>query len=101
MSDHIKRDAIEEMFENARLISDGEYSGYCTEDINIDAIPSADVVERKRGEWVRFDFAEIPSVMECSCCGERIWLTTFYEDSHDFCGACGADMRGENRDEIN
>ena len=90
-----------------------ELGGYITKRDAIEAIrrerdiraiaelPSADVVERKHGEWVRFDFAEIPSVMECSCCGERIWLTTFYEDSHDFCGACGADMRGENRDEIN
>ena len=34
MTLYVKLDDLREMFENAELISDGEYSGYCTEDIS-------------------------------------------------------------------
>lgn len=43
MSDYISRAAVREMLEKAQFVSDGEYSGYCTEDVNIDTIPAADV----------------------------------------------------------
>lgn len=43
--EYIERGAVERMLENAQIISDGEYSGYCTEDISLDEIPAADVVE--------------------------------------------------------
>lgn len=43
--EYIERGAVERMLENAQIISDGEYSGYCTEDISLDEIPTADVVE--------------------------------------------------------
>ena len=47
MAKYIERKAVVEMLENAQIISDGYYGycGYCTEDVNIDAIPAADVVE--------------------------------------------------------
>ena len=97
MSDYIEREAIEEMLENAQLISDGEYSGYCTEDVNIDAIPSADVVERKRGHWVHLGGDE----WCCSSCGRVIHTEGSWENPLSkerqkwFCEGCGADMRGE------
>lgn len=51
MNDFISREAVWEMLEKAHIISNGEYSGYCTEDIFIDDIPSADVQPVKRGHW--------------------------------------------------
>lgn len=60
----------------------------------LEALPPADVVERKRGEWY---FEESPYGYyhsECSECGH--W---FYEDAflkpYNYCPNCGADMRGE------
>lgn len=50
MSNYIKREDVENMLENADLIFDREYAGYCTEDISIDEIPAADVVEVKHGK---------------------------------------------------
>lgn len=32
MDEYIKRAAVEKMLEDAQLISDGEYCGYCTEE---------------------------------------------------------------------
>ena len=49
MKEYIERAAVEEMLENAQLISDGEYCGYCTEDVNLGSIPAADVAEVRRG----------------------------------------------------
>ena len=43
--EYSERAAIEKMLENAQIISNGEYSGYCMEDINLYSIPIADVVE--------------------------------------------------------
>ena len=43
--EYIERAAVETMPENAQIISNGEYSGYCTEDINLYSIPIADGVE--------------------------------------------------------
>lgn len=43
MAEYIEREAVEKMFENASIISDGEYNGYCTEDVYLNDIPAADV----------------------------------------------------------
>lgn len=50
--DYIERSAVKEMLDNARLIADaeGEYVGYCCEDISIDSIPAADVA---LVEWIK------------------------------------------------
>ena len=49
--EYIEKRAVEDMLENAHLISEGEYCGYCTEDIDINSIPVADVVEVRHGVW--------------------------------------------------
>ena len=81
MSDYIKREVIEEMLENAQLISDGEYSGYCTEDVNIDSLPSADVVERKtyQEKWsaLATECMERERVVRCKDC---VYHGMFYFD---------------------
>ena len=45
----IEREAVRNMLENAQIISDGVYSGYCTEDIDIDSIPDA---EPETSQWI-------------------------------------------------
>lgn len=41
---YISREIVEDLLERAQIISDGENSGYCTEDVPIREIPVADVV---------------------------------------------------------
>ena len=48
MKEYIEKAEVEEMLENAQTISDGEYCGYCTEDVNLNAFHAADVVEGVR-----------------------------------------------------
>jgi len=51
--------------------------------------PSADVVERKRGAWLRNRFGDT----ECGVCG--LTLESFIEGVfYNYCPNCGADMRG-------
>lgn len=60
----------------------------------IKALPSAD---RLQGEWIEFVSQVDGRFKECNQCGERIYLSTFYENDYNFCPNCGADMRGETR----
>lgn len=63
--------------------------------------PAADVVERKTGEWKKFngyaggiadDGTHISLKMhKCSACGKAS-IDAFYDN---FCPNCGADMRGD------
>lgn len=58
----------------------------------IDDIPTADVVERKKGEWI-FNPTDAIEMMftkpKCSECGFES------ADGGNFCSNCGADMRKE------
>ena len=56
-------------------------------------IPSADVVESKRGEWIKLPSNGIGNTAECSVCHDSVYG---YE-SCNFCPNCGANMRGDNR----
>ena len=61
----------------------------------ISNLPSADVIERKRGEWIdNNDFGE-SNTYTCSICGEPWELNygTPQENNMNFCPNCGADMR--------
>ena len=82
MEEYIKRAAVEKMLENAQFISDGEYCGYCTEDVHLDSIPTADVVEVRHGRWLLDG--------RCSECYANP-LTTHKND----CPNCGARMDKE------
>ena len=42
MKEYVEKAAVEEMLENAQIISDGENCGYCTEDVNMGNIPTID-----------------------------------------------------------
>lgn len=56
----------------------------------IDAMPTADVRENVRGEWI-FPYGD-KKYKRCSACGK-----TFYSipATSNFCPNCGADMRGD------
>ena len=96
MAEYIERAAVEKMLEDAQLISDGEYCGYCTEDVSLNSIPAADVVEVRHGEWE-------PGNPICPVCGENkfkdldadIWA----DWQPKFCPSCGARMDKEDKHE--
>ena len=56
--------------------------------------PTADVVEVKRGEWVSHhpDGSAI-----CSVCGRKQKDVWDFDNWQNYCGHCGADMRGEEK----
>ena len=91
MTEYIERDAVYEMLENAQMISDGEYCGYCTEDVTISSIPAADVVRVRHGRWGTH--SDRPDSLICSVCnyGFDMWK----HDPHNYCPNCGAKMDGE------
>ena len=50
-------------------------------------VPAADVVEVRRGEWID----NHNGTFTCTVCGGKC-------SKMDWCGRCGADMRGNNND---
>ncbi len=94
MKEYIERAAVEEMLENAQLISDGEYCGYCTEDVNLGSIPAADVAEVRHGR--RIDDGV------CSECGfDAMYYKGIPAQVYtDYCPSCGARMDKEDEHEV-
>ena len=76
--EYIERKKIEEMLENAQLISEGEYCGYCTEDINLNRITSADVTEVVRCKDCSIYEQGSPGLGWCPVCD-------FVRMDNDFC----------------
>lgn len=57
----------------------------------IDEQPTADVVERKHGEWIEDEEQNhVELTFHCSECGCEAWGI---EETTNFCPECGADMR--------
>ena len=57
----------------------------------VEAIPAADVVERKKGKWISnaLNREKTKTNWYCSECGNGVVCRD------QFCSNCGADMRGE------
>ena len=53
MAEYIDREAVNKMLESAQIITDGEYDGYCIDDISIYRIPVADVAPVVHGRWIK------------------------------------------------
>lgn len=97
MKEYIERADVEEMLENAQMISNGEYCGYCTEDVRLNSIPAADVVEVRHGRWV-FDHmtGEWSYYSHCSECNyQEFFANEDVEKRHKYCLNCGARMGKE------
>lgn len=69
----------------------------------VDLIPTADVVERKKGTWIDND-----GLYQCSAC-KHIWSELWWVESCPmdrmnklmrYCPSCGADMRKETEDAV-
>lgn len=86
MAEYIEREVIKKMLENAQIISDGEYSGYCTEDINVDDIPTENVEPVVHGNWIH----DRKEHVHCSNCGDGRNIRT--QIAWKFCPSCGAKM---------
>lgn len=91
MAEYIEREAVIDLitrrYENPEI---------CTAEIN--SIPTADVVERNRGEWIVAkeynDVIEMNVVKyTCSVCGEYRLSATGLSQATNFCPNCDADMR--------
>ena len=97
MSDYIKREELEQKMYHEAFENDASYdeinpmakwnSGlwirYKLFENVLESIPSADVVERKRGEWIDMGSYEV-----CKNCHEVKRFPHW-----NFCPNCGADMR--------
>ena len=89
MKEYVEKAAVEEMLENAQIIAEGEYCGYCTDDIDLNSIPTADVAPVRHGTWT--DIGSLSC--RCSECGCKNNRTTLY------CPNCGARMDKEDEHE--
>ena len=91
MKEYIEREAVEKMLEEAQIISDGEYAGYCTEDVNLDSIPAADVAPVRYGRW-KYYHKQNKAV--CTCCSFERDLGVDFGRAVA-CPNCGALMDGK------
>lgn len=92
MSKYIEQEAV------MRTARDGYHSDFGRSMADLTSLsevledtPTADVVESKRGEWIKLPSNGIGNTAECSVCHDSVYG---YE-SCDFCPNCGADMRGD------
>lgn len=96
MKEYIERAAVETMLENAQIITDGEYCGYCTEDVRLNSIPAANVAEVRHGRWILEREPDgTPYCFHCSVCDNdfhHIGIMT----ATDYCPNCGARMDEED-----
>ena len=72
-------------------------------EIAIDNVPTADVRENVRGEWIEDNSREKSMMWRCSVCGRIAYYPTIgprksYKKhcGYNFCPNCGAEMRGES-----
>lgn len=98
MKEYIEKAAVENMLETAQLISDGEYCGYCTEDVSLNSIPAADVAEVRHGRWDasdRYKFLDGSTCIRCTECGAALHLEEYQKYHWHYCPNCGARMDEE------
>lgn len=89
MAEYIEREVVRKMLESAQIITDGEYAGYCMDDISIYRIPAADVAPVVHGRWIKVK----PVHYQCSICGVNTGGFT-----SNYCHNCGAKMDKEATD---
>lgn len=98
MAEYIEREVVEKMLESAQIITDGEYAGYCIDDISIYRIPAADVAPVVHGRW---EVSDTPCErFKCSECGGgcRYYDYQGALPKSRYCPNCGAKMDKEATD---
>ena len=111
MKEYIEREALLEEIECLTITINGMREGktilaealkaYRTAVLSkITEAHAADVVERKRGEWI-----DVGHKIRCSVCDHGVFLGTtdpvvhkYEKENFNFCPNCGADMRGEKHE---
>lgn len=92
MKEYIERQAVEKMLENAQIITYGEWCGYCTDDVNLDSIPAADVAPMRHGRWILTHRQAASAIFKCSECGREETFDSFHRlENTPYCH-CGALM---------
>ena len=81
-----------EKYDDVLLKTIGEERG--VEDLCANFIPSTDFVPVRRGQWELHDDGS----GTCDQCGTRQLHIWDFDNWQNFCGHCGADMRGESYD---
>lgn len=66
MTEYIDKRKVEVMLENAQIISDGAYCGYCTEDVNLDKISVENTIKIQYAHWKYFHKQNIAVCTNCS-----------------------------------
>lgn len=92
MSDYIKRDDVLALAKDIVAITiGGEYRHRWIDPDCVREIPSADVVERKKGKWTDHSG---DGYVECPFCDSATNCDGNIEELH-FCFSCGAEMESE------
>lgn len=96
MSDYIKREDLLDLYDLGDLEVENAKVPLNVVIQNIKDMPSADVIEQKKGKWIDYKCSEcgepIP-ISKVMLRGEVVWER---DQKPNFCINCGADMRGEN-----
>lgn len=91
---YVRLSDLEDMLENSQMISDGEFSGYCTEDISLSELKVQDVMPVIHAYWI-----ECKTGFKCSNCKAREKRSAVFNGTHKFCYSCGAKMEGHKPNE--
>lgn len=97
MKEYLDKEVVQEMLENAQIISNGEYYGYCTEDVRLNSIPTADVAEVRHGRWEFLGPNRLIKDCMCGTCS-ACHVRSKYIVNTAICPNCGALMKEANMD---
>ena len=88
---------VEEMLTKAQIISDGEYCGYCTEDVKLSMLPIVDYAPVIHAHWEKTGWKKSGGEVEyrCSNCKRcKVWRKKTQKLPY-YCEKCGANMDEE------
>ena len=99
MKEYLDKEVVQEMLENAQIISNGEYYGYCTEDVRLNSIPTADVAEVKHGRWIEYPRDHYFKCSECKyTVPYRKAVLVNGSREYNYCPNCGALMKEDEHE---
>ena len=94
MAKYVEIEKVQEMLENAQIITDGVNCGYCTEDVSIGEIHSDDVAPVVHAKWILKETVHIgvEEYMCSECSGDEYWEKYYCRGNEKYCPNCGAKM---------